>query len=147
MPSIKSRLIANAAASENTNRELMQSINQTPTRQAIFMVMETTVDKSVYYCCWAGGKLEDGDVKLTKVGQGALDALLSLPLKDDGSKLFIQELAIGKTPLKKKVIKSLKNIPPGSRVCFVGDLAGELDGHMSKSFNLVGSKTINVARH
>jgi hypothetical protein len=131
---IKSELIMGVSASEETERKL-RAVHGVGSRQINFMVMETTIGRMKYYCCWSGGSLVDGEVHLSMVGQGAMEALNALPFGDQGTICF-QELCIGRTPLRKKIIKNLIEKPAGSKVCFFGDMGGELDGKMMDAFNM-----------
>jgi hypothetical protein len=99
-------------------------------------------------CCWAGGHLEpSGEILMTPVGQAAVDALMRLPacmddqLADKG-RLVVRELKVGKTPLREKVIDAVLEAEPGDRLCFLGDLAGELDGQMFLTFNAAEGEPI-----
>ncbi|MDH1069643.1 hypothetical protein N5B96_09155, partial [Acinetobacter johnsonii] len=56
--------------------------------------------------------------------------------------IIFQEVNIGKTPLKIKVKKALKKVPRNSVICFVGDMAKELDGVLLPILNVKG--TISV---
>lgn len=56
--------------------------------------------------------------------------------------IYPQQLKLGNISLKKKVIAILKEKPKNSKVCFVGDMSGELDGHMHSAFNVIGSKNL-----
>jgi len=70
------------------------------------------------------------------VGRGATEALTSLPGKTTA--LIFAELKLGPTPLQEKVKQVILDAPEGSRICFLGDLAGSLDGKMGPAFNLAG---------
>lgn len=143
MPTIKSKLITGVIGNEVRNQKFRNELGLSYGQQIAYMVMETKVDGSVYYCCWSGGAVEGEDVRLTEVGRAALEVLMALPAGDTES-LHMQQLKLGKTPLKKKVIQMLKEKPKGAKVCFVGDMAGELDGHMHEAFNVIGSKVLSV---
>lgn len=145
MSRIESKLIIGSTASDEANervkghiRDSGQGTDGTPH----YMVFETRVDGKVYYCCHSGGKVEDGEIMLTDVGQAALESMMSLPLNEKATKtLVFQELRIGKTPLLEKVIAAFKRVPEGSSICFFGDLSKELDAHMGKTFNVTGYVT------
>ena len=143
MPAIKSKLITGVVGNEVRNQKFRNELGLSYGQQIAYMVMETKVDGAVYYCCWSGGSIEGDDVRLTEVGRAALEVLMALPAGDAES-LHMQQLKLGKTPLKKKVIQMLKEKPKGSKVGFVGDMAGELDGHMHEAFNVIGSKVLSV---
>lgn len=115
-------------------------------RQVVLCVFQTTVSRGArtarVLCCLSGGRFApNGQPELTMVGQAALDALMRLPacmddrLAEKGTLAF-QELRIGPTPLRDKVIDALLEAPPGARYCFFGDLAGELNGKTFETFNV-----------
>lgn len=107
------------------------------------MVFEVTFKDKTIYCCWSGGEIIDGQPHLTLIGQAAMEALVNLPLGDN-STFIIQELKLGPTPLREKVRAVVMKVPANAKVCFIGDMQGELDGLMHKAFNLV-KDTVKVA--
>lgn len=143
MPAIKSKLISGVVGNEVRNQKFRNQIGLLYSQQLAYMVFETKIDGVAYYCCWSGGVIEGGEPKLTEVGRAALEVLVALPIGNDDT-LYFQELKIGATPLKKKVICMLREKPPLSKVCFVGDMAGELDGKLAEAFNLSGVKELKV---
>lgn len=143
MPTIKSKLISGVVGNEVRNQKFRNEIGLAYEQQLSYMVFETKVDDAIYYCCWSGGVIENGEPKLTEIGRAALEVLSALPVGNDDA-LYFQQLKIGATPLKKKVIRMLKEKPRGSKVCFVGDMSGELDGQMHLAFNLKGQKELKI---
>lgn len=110
------------------------------------MVFEVQIDKQVRYCCWSGGTMRDdqgqnmAEPRATLVGQAALEALAGLPFADPQGTLVMKELRMGATPLREKVLKVFRQTADTRElICFIGDMAGELDGHMPKAFNMNGS--------
>ncbi len=143
MSVIKSKLISGIIGNELRNQKFRKEMGLNYNQKLTYMVMETKVDGVIYYCCWSGGTIEGEDVKLTEVGRAALETLMALPVGNENS-IYFQQVKIGKTSLKKKVINMLKEKPKGAKVCFVGDMSGELDGHMFPAFNVKGSKELVV---
>jgi hypothetical protein len=138
MADFKSQLISGVTASAVTNQRFKKELGLGSRQQISYMVLRAKLDGKTYYCCWSGGCIEDGEVKFTEVGSAALETLVSLPVgKDDA--LVMQELKLGDTPLQQKVKNALRKLPSGSKVCFFGDMSGELDGHMHQAFNVVGT--------
>ncbi len=142
MVDFKSQLITGVTASEVTNQRFKKQIGLSSQQQPMYVVLRVKLDGKTYYCCWSGGCVEDGDVKLTEVGQAALETLAALPVGSNET-LVMQQLKLGPTPLQQKVKNSLRKLPSGAKVCFFGDMAGELDGHMHQAFNVVG--TVDIA--
>ncbi|MFO1432954.1 MAG: hypothetical protein U1F76_23055 [Candidatus Competibacteraceae bacterium] len=131
---LSSRLLP-VGASELTNARLATSFGFSSTQSMGFLVFETTLGEKTVYCCLAGGCLaDDGTVWLTAIGHGALEALMSLPT--GSGTLILQELKLGRTPLHDKIVKAVDAAPPGARICFFGDLTGELDGVAFKALNV-----------
>lgn len=145
MSQIKSELIIGYPNDRKLMDEIRKELGALPGQEIRFQVMRTTVDNVEYWVCWSGGKLKEGavtangvdhhDVAFTQTGDFALRTLIDLPF--GSSTIYIQELRMGKIPLQEKVINMLKERAPGSKICFVGDLAKELDGKMCVSFNLI----------
>lgn len=150
---IISRMILGAACDPELVEPLRRANRLPKDAQINFSLFETTVSRGDrsrrVLCCWAGGKLDKdgwqnlGNVSLTLAGRAAIDALARLPscMDDhpvDKGRLVIRGLALGKTPLRDKVIDAILEAGPGDRLCFVGDLAGELDGKMAITFNPSG---------
>lgn len=142
LPDIKSRMILGATANADTLKELRAKQKLHRSAELNFSVFETTVGTKTVYCCWAGGRLNDkAQPELTLVGKGALEALCNLPDVmpiHKPSVLIFAGVALGKTPLTDKVKERILEAPENAIICFVGDLAKELDGHMSKAFGLTG---------
>lgn len=143
MPEIKSTLLMGVKPTEATLVKMQEALN-IPADQAMeFMVFEVEYDHDTYYCCWSGGYIEKGEPFMTPIGHAAFEALMELPLGEQ-TRVIIQELRLGKTPLADKVKAALTRAPAGAKICFFGDMAGELDGHMALAFNLTG-RIKNVA--
>jgi hypothetical protein len=146
---IVSRLIIGARCSEATARALGP-----PPEGAVhsFCVFQTTASRGDrvrrVLCCWSGGRIA-ADPEFTPVGLAAFEALMRLPsCMDDHPAVppipVIQQLIVGRTPLRDKIIDAVLEAPPGARLCFLGDLAGELDGLMSPAFNFADSEPITL---
>jgi len=115
-------------------------------------VMETTASRGTrsrrVLCCWAGGDVtDDGEIMVSLVGRAAVNALMRLPACMDDQpaekgRLVFRQLRIGRTPLRDKVIDAVLEAQPGDRLCFIGDLAKELDGKMGPTFNIAEGEPI-----
>lgn len=134
--SLVSRLIEGTKPEAQTIIELQQAAKLPVDTQLNMMVFETSFKEKKVYTCMSGGVVEDGQPKLTLVGRAALEALINLPLGNN-EKLVFQELKLGPTPLREKVRAAIMRAEPGMKICFIGDMQGELDGHMLKALNFV----------
>jgi|ETNvirnome_2_300_1030623.scaffolds.fasta_scaffold00372_15 hypothetical protein len=130
---MKSRLIE-APASPEIEANLLQ-LNEIPgTYRPVFMVFETVCRGKTIYICLSGGRMVDGEPELTITGSAAFDALIRLP--GDCKVMIFKEVKIGKTPLREKVEQTIMDAPEGARICFFGDMWGELDGVLLDALNM-----------
>lgn len=144
MSILKSKLIQGTKPEAETMKKIQEQMGVPPGVSINLMVFEVEYNRKKYYCCWSGGELKNGKAYLTLIGQAAMEALTNLPMGNHETLIF-QELALGPTPLKNKVKAVLKRAPSNSKICFFGDMAGELDGHMHQAFN-VGQGTIDITQ-
>jgi hypothetical protein len=148
---MQSKFILGASPHPQTEQLLRISQGLAPDTELIMMVFEVEIDHTTRYCCWSGGKmLADpagiGGVMphLTPIGEAACEALLRLPYLygADGEFLYtivFHEVVMGKTPIRDKVMAGFRRTADVNAViCFVGDLAGELDGVVGKTMNING---------
>jgi hypothetical protein len=160
---IVSRLIVGARCDQTYERELLAAAKTTPDGLPAFCVFEVTASRGTktrrVLCCWSGGALDRNKVKdrtftketsgirFSPVGLAALQALMRLPVCMDDSPALkpltvIREIKLGPTPLRDKVIDAVLEAQPGARLCFLGDLDGELEGKMSPAFNIMDGDPI-----
>lgn len=141
MPLFSATMLMGSKPDPETMEKIQRTQKMEPGQAMEFSIFEVDCESRKYYCCWAGGKIENGEPLFTLIGQGALECLINLPMGDDEA-LIIQELTLGKTPLHEKFASTFRRAPPNSKICFLGDLQGELDGHMAANFNLTGVRSI-----
>lgn len=141
---ISSRMVVGSKPDIGTLIELYETMEVTPGKPIGFMVFETQYNGKTVHCCLSGGELmADGEPRFTLIGLGALESLINLPTGKKGPLIF-QEVKIGRTPVKEKMFETFKRAPDGSKICFIGDLQGELDGVMLPVLNLI-PEIVNVA--
>ncbi len=135
---IQSRMIIGAQCNPDTLEKIIENQPRMKGSQVTFCVFETSVGHKVVHTCWSGGKVdhETGEPSFTLPGLAAMEALCNLPFPQ--TVLIFAETKLGKTPLQEKIKQIILDAPEGARICFVGDLAKELDGQMGKAFNLSG---------
>jgi hypothetical protein len=137
--SLFSKLINGAKPEPETLSKLQTMFGLPANQQIALMVFETTFKGKVIYCCLSGGSIVDGEPKMTPIGNAAFEALCNLPMGDKNTIIF-QELKIGKTPLKIKMREAIERAPAGARLCFIGDMQGELDGVVAQGLNIVAEQ-------
>lgn len=147
--SLVSKIIIGATPTPETEQQLRMARGLAPDVELSMSVFEVKVDNTIRYACWAGGELLADPAgiggimpHLTPTGQGACEALMRLPYLygPDGKFLYtlvFHGIMVGKTPLRDKVISAFRmTADVNAVICFVGDLAIELDGKMGPTFNV-----------
>lgn len=135
MPTIKSTLICGSKPEAETLKLIQSEMGQPANASMQFMVYQVEYDRKKYYCCWSGGEIKNGEPHMTLIGRAAIEALINLPLGSNAA-MIVQELAVGPTPLRNKIKAALKRAPANAKICFLGDMQGELDGQMHAAFNV-----------
>lgn len=114
-------------------------------KEITMAVFEVIVNGTARYCCWSGGGAHLTEAPtdaaslvqhLSPAGLVAQQMLCRLPFFQ--RKLAFIQLRMGKTPLRDKILRAFSTTPPDLMLCFFGDLAKELDGHMHLAFNVKG---------
>lgn len=141
--SLSSKLIQGTKPEPSTITAIQQAMGIPSGRSIAMMVFETSFKDKTIYCCLSGGRIEDGQPRLTLIGQAAMEALVNLPLGDDTTLIF-QELKVGPTPIREKVRAAVMRAPPGAKLCFIGDMQGELDGVAFTALN-VSREVVNIS--
>jgi hypothetical protein len=136
MPKVISKLVSGAKAEPETLRKIQDLMGIQPGIAIELMVFQITYGSRTSYCCWSGGELRKGQPYLTLVGQAAMEALVNLPRGNEGELIF-QELIPGSIPLREKVEMVLEKASDGAKICFVGDMQGELGHQLHEAFGVV----------
>lgn len=144
MSGIKSYLITEQSNSNESNKEVMDYFKSlgfdTPDNpNCRYILLRTEINNRHYFCCMSGGRIINNEPHLTFIGRKTLEALLGLKVPSNQNIVF-QEIFLGRTPLRKKLINMLSKHPSGTKVCFVGDMTGSLDGVLFQAFNVRSRK-------
>ncbi|WP_338923705.1 hypothetical protein V0M98_36470 (plasmid) [Pseudomonas silesiensis] len=137
MTDINAKLIIGSDPDAETLVELKKNLKPGQNDLMGFTIFELECKGRIFYCSWSGGKLTAEGPLFTLIGKAAMESLKNLPMGNN-DRLIIQELRMGKTPIKDKIIALLDETPENSKICFLGDMQGELDGQMAKSFTPAG---------
>lgn len=137
MSDINAKLIIGSKISMETELEIKECFPTEPGQAMGFSVFEIEYKGRIFYCSWSGGQLAPQGLMMTLIGRAAYEQLKNLPMGNSGP-IVVQEMKLGKTPLKDKIIALLEATPEHSKICFLGDIEGDLNGQMGKVFNPVG---------
>lgn len=122
-------------------RELINSIPSQVDVQ--FMIFEITLhqpgSKKTVYCCFSGGRIKKDVLDFTPIGKAAFIYLTLIPSETRGFCPSYITLRKGKTPIREQIIEAIRKAPPETRICFVGDFQGRLDGEIFPAINFTGT--------
>ncbi|WP_199608850.1 hypothetical protein [Flocculibacter collagenilyticus] len=129
-----SELITNVSASDETNNDILQMLGIDHDGEVQYHVYKTQLDDKSVFCCLSGGVIEDNEIVFTPVGLGAFEALTNV--NSNNQDYFAEELHVDNGPIKEQVEEILQRVPENAKVCFLGDITGELKEDIGKIFNL-----------
>lgn len=138
---IDAKLIMDARPNEETLAELMGGNGLSTDQMATFMVFEINHLGKKMYCSWSGGRIGNDGPEFTPIGNAALEALLNIPI--NAPALVFQHMQLGKTPLIDKLKSLLDKLEANTKICFFGDIEGELDGQIGQVFKILDVVKIN----
>jgi hypothetical protein len=134
MSTLKSRYITGVEPQYDTLIKLREK-HGIPVNVTINLrIFEVKYERKKYYCCWSRGVMKDGEPHLTLVGHAAAEALLKLPLGNSNTLHFI-EIFFDSMPLRDQVKAMLRRLPGNSKICFFGNIPGELGGIIFNASN------------
>ena len=132
---INSELMTDISASQETNQEILAMLGmQEHTGAVQYHVYHTMVDDKEVYCCLSGGIVENNEITFTPIGLGAFEALTRI--NPEQADYFAEELKISNGSIKAQVEEVLMKVPAKAKVCFIGDMTGELKESIAELFPL-----------
>lgn len=134
MEIVKSELIPHTQGCEEIREQVLTSIDSEHLGDIQYMVMKTETTDRSFYCCWSGGVVSGDKVALTPVGVAALEALFNI---NEDENVHVCPLNAENDSLAEAVNDELAALPDGSKICFVGDVAGDISSELQKVFKLV----------
>ncbi|MBE0364927.1 hypothetical protein PULV_a3219 [Pseudoalteromonas ulvae UL12] len=132
---INSELMTGVTASPETNQEILTMLGMQEHQGDIqYHVYHTIADNKEVYCCLSGGVVENNEIMFTPVGLGAFEALTRI--KPEQEQYFAEELKIENGSIKAQIEEILAKVPDQSKVCFIGDMTGDLKESIAELFPL-----------
>jgi hypothetical protein len=140
-PPIKCELIF-VESSEDTTGSFLQDFGNDGKK--MFPIYRTYHKDKIQYICRSGGKIVNGDAHFTDIGIHTYHALNSISVEGlEKDICHIQELKLGgKVSLIGKIKNKLESTPESIRICFIGDMAYELDSDINECFEIIGKSEL-----
>jgi hypothetical protein len=131
---INSELLTNVTASQETNKQILDMLELDHEGDIQFHVYHTQVDDKEVYCCLSGGVVENNEIVFTPIGLGAFEALSHVEVEQDN--YYAEELKVENGSIQEQIEAVFNKVPADSKVCFIGDMTGELKSSISEIFPL-----------
>ena len=131
---ITSELLTNVTASQETNKQILGMLKLEHEGDIQFHVYHKQVDDKEVYCSLSGGVVENNEIVFTPIGLGAFGALSNVQVEQDNYNA--EELKVENGPIQAQVEAVFNKVPADAKVCFIGDMTGELKSSISEIFPL-----------
>ncbi len=131
---INSELMTNISASQETNQQIVEMLGMEHDGDIQYHVYHTQADDKEVYCCLSGGLVENNEIVFTPIGLAAFEALSQVSEQEDN--FYAEELKIENGSIKSQVEAVLKKVPSFAKVCFIGDMTGDLKESIAEIFPL-----------
>ena len=101
-----------------------------------YHVYEVVYKQKRIYCCLSGGVIENNEIQFTAVGLGAFEAMTNIST-DQSPEYYAEPIETQSGDISAQIEEVFERVPNDARVCFVGDINGELKHELGKYFTLL----------
>lgn len=129
-------LLTDVTANEDTNKEILSMLDMDERHDVQYHVYEVNYEGKKVFCCLSGGLIENNEIQFTAVGLAAFEAMTNIQ-SDTEANYFAEQISIDSDDLAEQIEQVFARVPNEARVCFVGDITGELKDELAKYFTLV----------
>ncbi|MBT4522751.1 MAG: hypothetical protein HOC23_22355 [Halieaceae bacterium] len=135
---LKSELVSDATASDDTNQFVLESLGLEHDGPVQYMLMRSEYADQIVVCALVGGEIIGNDLNLTPVGTGAYEALCLLP----GDEVAMYALSDNDETMAQQIPNTIAEHKTGARLCFIGSNLVERQAQIFKAFALGDAKRI-----
>ena len=128
-------LLSNVTANQDTNNDILEMLDINETHDLQYHVYEIAFGSKKLFCCLSGGHIVDGKIEFTPIGMAAFEALTNV--EADGEVEYFADEINTEESIETQLEAVFDRVPDGSKVCFIGDITGELKDSLSKYFTLL----------
>lgn len=129
-------LLQDVTANEETNKAILEMLEMDERHSVQYHVYEVAYKEKQIFCCLSGGLIENNEIQFTAVGLAAFEALTNIGNSME-AEYFAEQISIDSADLAAQICEVFDRVPSGARVCFIGDITGELKHELAKYFTLV----------
>ena len=134
--SFNQSLVTNVTANQDTNAAILEMLELAQDQVVQYHVYEVAYKAKRIFCCLSGGVIENNEIQFTPVGLGAFEAMTNIYTERE-PEYFAEQIVIAGGNLSAQIEEVFERVPNDARVCFVGDINGELKAELGKYFTLL----------
>jgi len=134
--SFEQSLVTNVTANQDTNAAILEMLELAQDQVVQYHVYEVVYNDKRIYCCLSGGVIENNEIQFTPVGLGAFEAMTNIST-EQAPEYFAEQILVQDGDVASQVEDVFGRVPNDARVCFVGDINGELKNELGKYFTLL----------
>ncbi|GAB2995642.1 hypothetical protein [Psychrosphaera aestuarii] len=128
-------LLSDVTANKDTNQAILELLDINESHDLQYHVYEIAFGDKQIFCCLSGGSIENGVIEFTPVGLAAFEALTNV--KEISDTEYFADYISTEENIAEQIETVFSRVPNGAKVCFVGDITGELKEELSKYFTMI----------
>ena len=128
-------LLNDVTANQDTNAAILKMLEVDENHALQYHVYEVAYGTKQIFCCLSGGHIENNEIQFTAVGLAAFEALTNVERGEEPT--YYAEHIDTSADVAEQIESVFDSVPSGARICFVGDITGELKDQLSKYFTLI----------
>lgn len=128
-------LLSDVTANKDTNQAILELLDINESHDLQYHVYEIAYGDKQIFCCLSGGIIENGVIEFTPVGLAAFEALTNV--KEISDTEYFADFISTEENIAEQIETVFSRVPNGAKVCFVGDITGELKEELSKYFTMI----------
>ncbi len=128
-------LLSDVTANQDTNQAILEMLDINENHELQYHVYEVAFGDKQIFCCLSGGVIENNEIQFTPVGLAAFEALTNV--KKENECEYFADFIDTAANISEQIETVFNRVPSGSKVCFIGDITGELKSELSKYFTMV----------
>ncbi|GAA0290904.1 hypothetical protein [Psychrosphaera haliotis] len=128
-------LLSDVTANKETNQAILEMLDINEAHDLQYHVYEVAFGDKQIFCCLSGGVIENNEIQFTPVGLAAFEALTNI--KEMPEAEYFADFINTEKNIAEQIETVFARVPNGAKVCFVGDITGELKEELSKFFTMI----------
>lgn len=134
--SFTQELMNDVTANQDTNQAILDMLEIDENHELRYHIYQVVFEGKTIHCCLSGGVIENNEIQFTAVGLAAFEALTNIESENKDIEYYAEVIEPG-SDLCEQLESVFAKVPNGARVCFLGDITGELKAELGNYFTLL----------